>query len=262
MTDKTFEDYKQEMREYLLQYGKEMEGKINAGDVTTDKRDIAALLDNMRRTFPKKPEPSDRIAMCYAYFHRSTLLMEESYYKEWREQAKKYINEVPAEKHDNNLYFAIHVLEKTEQYGSPLNNLSYTEAAIKKMTKGEQKSPRAINMLNKTARKCYDAQMREIDKNTPPKTGEEYRKQIRRFDRLVDTLVKIPENARYREMNNMLPKMQRLYYMTEGGKIEFDGSHNERGKAAKIRHRVYISMSSDTKMHIRNQRHKEEWLCK
>ena len=216
----------------------------------------------MRRTFPKNPETSDRIAMCYAYYHRSMLMMEEPYYKDWREQAKKYINDLPAGKHDGNLYFSILVLEQTTKYGSPANNLSYAETAFKKMTKEGQKSPKTTDIMGRVARECYDAQIQEIDENNSPKNNDEYRKQIRRFDRAVDTLVKIPEGSRYREMDKLLPKMQKLYYMSEGGKVEFDGSRHERGKASKIRSRVYKSMSSNTQLHIRNQRHYNDWICK
>ena len=82
MTDKTFQDYKLEMRDYLVQYNKELNNESTPGDIPTNERDIVGLLENLRRTFPKNPEPSDRIAMCYAYYHRSNLLMEEPYFKD------------------------------------------------------------------------------------------------------------------------------------------------------------------------------------
>lgn len=262
MAEDSFQQYKSEMREYLVQYRKECKGDVQAEDVTTDKRDIVTLLDNMRRTFPNNPAPDDRIAMCYAYFHRSFLMMEEPYYQEWRDQAKKYIRDVPAEKYDNNLLFAMSVLDRTKHHGSTVNNLEYAEKAVRKMTIQGRKNEKTQAYVSNMAKEHYDFQIKEIDKNSHPQNNEEYQKQLRRFERAVDTLVKIPHTLRYAEMNKLLPKIKECYYMTEAGRIAFDGGRGEKGKWAKVRHRVYASMPAAVKANIKANRQRNSYAYK
>ena len=69
-------------------------------------------------------------------------------------------------------------------------------------------------------------------------------------------MLKLPEGSRYNASQDLLRKMYPVYQQSEWGRNEFGYKHKS------IRHRVYESMSETTKLYMRNQRAKQDWLYK
>ena len=258
MSGKTFADYKQELREYLAQYSRERKGESRPGDITTSERDIVELTENLRRTFPKEAIPGDHAAMCYAYYHREMLLMPDDYRKQWRKHTKAYIKAVPAGENDSNLYFAMIILGKTTEFGSPRDSFEYAEQAVKKMSKQGQNTSQTKEILSKIARKYYDFLIQEIDKNNPPTNVDEFITQRKRCNVAAKVLIRIPEGSRDGEAEKLCSKMWPSYstndaWRREGWRREYYHQVNL------IKQRVYKSYSSGKKTYVNNQASKNRY---
>ncbi|MBR1648620.1 MAG: hypothetical protein IJ689_03370 [Alphaproteobacteria bacterium] len=241
MADLTFEEYKEKMRQYLR----------SGSDSSLDITEIAS---GLARTFPKKPEQSDRLAMCYAYWHRSQLPMSESDYKNWHKMIKSYINESPENKPENGnaLYFMLRNLEKSR--ATPSEAFNYSEKVCKKLCPLQRNHQMVVNLAASIARVYYDELVTEAV--NMPDTGNNYQQRIKAFDKAASVLIKIPHTDRYRKSLDLMDKMRPVYMECEWGRIEFPR------KCKSIRHRVYVSMPSSTKEAMRNSVAKRDWYYK
>lgn len=250
MTERTFAEYKQEMRDYIIQYAKEQNGVQQEGETTVE-MNISRITEGLRNTFPKNPILGDRVAMCYAYTHLSMLPMSPLYYRDWRRQIKSFINEAPADKAENdaNLCFMLRGLSLSG--GAPDETFRYAEKALKKMTLNMQHNPKVETFVGQLARPYYE-QLSEKACNAANFSG--YMQQIKAFDKAVNVMLYLPSGSRYREAQKLMSGMESVYKQSEWGRQEWGR------KSSSIRRRVFKSLPLSAQQAIRSQRSRDEWL--
>ncbi|MBP3546109.1 MAG: hypothetical protein J6K16_03140 [Alphaproteobacteria bacterium] len=253
MVQKTFEEYKQEMRDYYALSEKERCGKLAVGEKTISDMNIQEITDGLYTTFPKKPTLGDKMAKCYAYWYLSALPMSEVYYHDWRKQIKSCVNELPENNPDNDgkLFFLLCSLPRAK--GNSGEAFKYAEKIAKKLTKKNQTNPRVQQIVGELARPYFNELLENAGKS---ENFENYQQQIKAFDKIIPVMLKLPEGSRYNASQDLLKKMYPVYQQSEWGRNEFGYKHKS------IRHRVYASMSETTKLHMRNQKAKKDWLYK
>lgn len=253
MTNRTFAEYKQDMRDYVIQYAKERKGTQEQGCKTTSEMNIVEIAEGLRNTFPKKPILGDRVAVCYAYTHLSALPMEQQYYQDWRKQIKAFINEAPAEtpSNDANLCFMLRGLSLSQ--GSPAETFRYAEKALKKMTLQTRHNPKVVAFVGQMVRPYYEFLAERACKK---ENFSGYMQQVRAFDKAIDVMLYLPSGSRYREAQKLMDKMSPVYRQSEWGRQEWGR------KCSSVRRRVFNSLPSDAKQAIRARRAREEWLYK
>lgn len=253
MTNRTFAEYKQDMRNYVIQYAKERQGTQEQGCKTTSEMNIGQIAEGLRNTFPKEPILGDRVAVCYAYTYLSALPMEQQYYQDWRKQIKAFINEAPAETQGNdaNLCFMLRGLSLSQ--GSPAETFRYAEKALKKMTRQTRHNPKVVAFVGQMVRPHYE-QVVEHACNANNFSG--YMQQVRAFDKAIDVMLYLPSGSRYREAQKLMEKMAPVYRQSEWGREEWGR------KCSSIRRRVYRSLPVEAKQAIRSRRAQDEWLYK
>lgn len=247
MTEFDFSHYKQQMRDYL---------KSQSPGAPASDLDIVKILDGMRSTFPKTPDQSDRLAVCYAYWYRTQMPTEQTYLKDWRKQTKSYINATPdkTQGNDNGLFFMLYNLVQTTGVSPKKESFDYAEKAIKKMSKNLQNHPKTQEVLGHLARPYYDEL---LDKAINMKDdGKNYSERIKAFDKVATVLMKIPHTVRYQKSLELMRAMRPVYMECEWGRQEFGRKCNS------IRHRVYQSMPTDIQLAMRNAKAKRDWYYK
>ena len=253
MVQKTFEEYKQEMRDYYTLSERERSGKLTAGEKTVSDMNIQEITDGLYANFPKKPTLSDKMAKCYAYWYLSALPMSEVYYHDWRKQLKSCINELPDNNPDNDgkLFFLLCSLQRAK--GKSGEAFKYAEKIVKKLTKKNQKHPKVQQIVGELAKPYYHELLESANNGA---NFANYQEQIKAFDKVIPVMLKLPEGSRYNASQDLLRKMYPVYQQSEWGRNEFGYKHKS------IRHRVYESMSETTKLYMRNQKAKKDWLYK
>lgn len=247
MAEFDFSHYKQQMRDYL---------KAQSPGAPATNLDIVKILDGMRSTFPKKPDRSDRLAVCYAYWYRTQMPTEQDYLKDWHKQIKAYINGTTDQNQstDNGLFFMLHNLIQTADVSSKKESFDYAEKAIKKMRINLQNHPKTHELLGHLARPYYD----ELFKNAVElkDDGKNYSERIKAFDKAATVLMKIPHTVRYQKSIELMRAMHPVYMECEWGRQEYGR------KCSSIRHRVYQSMPADVQLAMRNAKAKRDWYYK
>ena len=155
MVQKTFEEYKQEMRDYYTISERERSGKLTAGEKTVSDMNIQEITDGLYANFPKKPTLSDKMAKCYAYWYLSALPMSEVYYHDWRKQLKSCINELPENNPDNDGKLFVLLCSLQRAKGKSGEAFKYAEKIVKKLTKKNQKHPKVQQIVGELAKPYY-----------------------------------------------------------------------------------------------------------
>ena len=253
MSDKTFAEYKQEMRDFWIQYAKERQGTQDKNSISTNQRDIRTIAEGLYDTFPQQPILGDRLAVCYAYGYLSSLPMPEDDYKKWRKHIKAFVNESPLNKteNDGNLAFMLQCLAVS--HGSASENYSYAEKVLRKMTLRSRNNAQVVSLVGKLARPYYEEMVARADKKENFST---YMQQIKAYDKAFSVLLKLPHGSRYREAVLLMEKMKPVYQESEWGRLEWGR------KSSSIRNRVFKSLPEEAKQAIRARRAQENWQCK
>lgn len=253
MTNRTFAEYKQDMRDYVLQYAREQQGQAVAGQKTTTEMNIREITDGLNRNFPKQATLGDHLAMCYAYGHLSFLPLSPDDHAVWRKHIKAYINKAPTEKFENdcNMLFMMRELSMCE--GEPAEKYRYAEKALRKITLRNRKHPRVVDLMGKIARPYYDEQLQKAGNS---KNFDSYDKQIKGYDKVFNILLNLPVNSRYPEFHKLTDKMRSLYNESEWGRVEW--GH----KISSFKRRIFKSLPEENKIAIRSRRTQDEWLYK
>lgn len=237
MAELDFEYYKQQMRDYFTY----MQNNSPAPEL-----DINQIVNGLRAKFPKKPDQTDRLALCYAYWYRSQLPMQPDYEKDWRKQIKSLINTTTGKKanDDSRLYFMLVSLRRTAGTSQAKETFDYADKAVKKMTTTMQNHPNTKEIIGQLAYPYYDelfdrAKRLSLD-------DEKYNECLKTFDKATYVLLKIPHAVRYQKSQELKNAMRVVYNQTEYGRQEFPR------KCCSISRRVYRSMPPDIQRDIRN----------
>ena len=232
MAEQDFEFYKQQMRDYW---------SYQTSNSPAPNLELSQIINGLRSTFPKKPQQSDRLALCYAYYFRSQLPMEPDYEKDWRKHIKSYINATTGKNKndDTRLYFMLVSLKRTADISSAKESFDYADKAVKKMTITMQNHPNTKEIIGQLAYPYYDelfdrAKRLSLD-------DEKYNECLKTFDKATYVLLKIPHAVRYQKSQELKNAMRVVYNQTEHGREEFPR------KCCSISRRVYRSMPPEVR---------------
>lgn len=253
MADRTFAEYKQDMRDFVIQYAKERRGTSEPGHKTTYEMNIREIVDGLERTFPKEPILGDRLAVCYAYVHLSMLPMSDEDYRGWRRHIQAFVGDLPAEKaeNDGNLFFMLQNLSLSR--GEAAEDYRCTDKILKKMTAQTRNHPKVAALAGQLVRPYYE---QLVDRACRGENFSGYMQQIRAFDKAVGVLPLLAPGSRYRAAQKLLGKMEPVYNESEWGRQEWGR------KCSAVRRKVYKSLPVDAQQAIRVRRAREEWLYK
>lgn len=253
MTNRTFAEYKQDMRDYVIQYAKERKGISEPGHKTTNEMNLREIADGLKNTFPKEPVSGDRLAICYAYTYLSMLPMPDEDYREWRRHIKAFVNDSPAEKSENdgNLFFMLQGLSLSR--GEAAEDYRYTDKILKKMTAKARNNPQVTALAGQTVHPYYEFLAERACKK---ENFAGYVQQIRAFDKAINVMLHLAPGSRYHAAQKLLGQMELVYKESEWGRQEWGR------KCSSVRRRVFNSLPADAKQAIRARRAREEWLYK
>lgn len=253
MADRTFAEYKQDMRDFVIQYAKERRGTPEPGHKTTNEMNIREIADGLKRTFPKEPIPGDRLAICYAYAHLSMLPMPDEDYREWRRHIKAFVGDLPAEKaeNDGNLFFMLQSLSLSR--GEAAEDYRCTDKILKKMTAQTRNHPKVAALAGQLVRPYYE---QLVERAGRAENFSAYVQQIKAFDKAIGVLPLLAPGSRYHAAQKLLNKMEPVYKESEWGRQEWER------KCSSVRRKVFKSLPVDAKQAIRARRAREEWLYK
>ena len=253
MTNRTFAEYKQDMRDYVIQYAKERQGTSEPGRKTTNEMNLREIVDGLKNTFPKDPIPGDRLAICYAYTHLSMLPMSDDDYCEWRRHIKAFVNGSPTEKaeNDGNLLFMLRGLSLSR--GEAAEDYRYTDKILKKMTPKVRNNPQVAALAGQLVRPYYEFL---VERACQKENFSEYAQQIKAFDKAINVMLHLAPGSRYHAAQKLLGKMEPVYKESEWGRQEWGR------KCSSVRRRVFNSLPFEAKQAIRARRAREEWMYK
>ena len=201
MVEKTFEDYIQ----LFDKYRSEKDNSI----------DLCAVAKGMRETFPKKPGTRDYFHVCYAYWSRAALPMEEDdrlYWCEKIKQAFRRVGDLAPEYQDGN---RLNLLKMGWNAQLPTEELYRMANKAEKDSAADFPGKKDIVKIRYQMASRYFA---DIMKTAEKETN--YQKELAIYKKAYNVLFDVNPNSRYESYNFLKGKLVNYYNRSEWGRYE------------------------------------------
>ena len=223
MAEKTFEDYIQLFDKYRREQ-----------DNSTD---LCAVAKGMRETFPKKPTSSDYFHVCYAYWSRAALPMEEDdklYWGEKIKQAFRRVGDLDPQYQDAN---RLNLLRMGWNAELPVADLYRMAKKSEDEVSDNFAGKNDITKIKYQMASRYFANVIKEAEKIP-----DYKSELAMYKKAYNLLFDVVPSARYETYKFFRGKLKDVYMQSEWGRREWN--HDE----ALMRDKVYKSLPKEIKM--------------